>query len=102
MQNALREHSAILLTSIKLPFVFKTFVFSIFEWSLKTGFSVLLYLHHNLDHIYIKARSTVDVLNSEIVNKRILNNEGPDKVAQEFYLDLLCLSVELGNEHLCY
>ena len=35
------EHSAILLTFIKLPFVFKTFVLSIFEWSLKTVFTVL-------------------------------------------------------------
>ena len=44
MQNALREHSAILSTFIKLPFVFKTFVLSIFEWPLKTGFTV-----HNHD-----------------------------------------------------
>ena len=29
-----------LLTFIKLPFVFKTFVLSIFEWPLKTGFTV--------------------------------------------------------------
>ena len=36
-----REHSAILLTSIKLPFVIKTFVLSIFEWQLKTGFTVV-------------------------------------------------------------
>ena len=35
------EHSAILLTFIKQPFVFKTFVLSIFEWPLKTGFTVL-------------------------------------------------------------
>ena len=34
-----REHSAILLTFIKLPFKF--FVLSIFEWPLKTGFTVL-------------------------------------------------------------
>ena len=34
------EHSAILLTCIKLPFVFKTFVLSIFEWPLKTGLTV--------------------------------------------------------------
>ena len=40
MQNAPREHSAILSTFIKLPFVFKTFVLSIFEWPLKTGFTV--------------------------------------------------------------
>ena len=34
------EHSAILSTFIKLPFVIKIFVLSIFEWSLKTGFTV--------------------------------------------------------------
>ena len=34
------EHSAILSTFIKLPFVIKIFVFSIFEWPLKTGFTV--------------------------------------------------------------
>ena len=34
------EHSAILSTFIKLPFVFKTSVLSIFEWPLKTGFTV--------------------------------------------------------------
>ena len=33
-------HSAILLTCTKLPPVFKTFVLSIFERSLKTGFIV--------------------------------------------------------------
>ena len=30
-----REHSAILSTCIKLPSVFKTFVFPIFEWQFK-------------------------------------------------------------------
>ena len=35
-----REHSAILLTSIKLPFVIKTVVLSIFEWPFYTGFTV--------------------------------------------------------------
>ena len=34
------EHSAILLTFIKLLFVIKVIVLSIFEWSLKTGFTV--------------------------------------------------------------
>ena len=43
MQNVPREHSAIRSTFIKLPFVFKTFVLSIFEWPLKTGFTVLLF-----------------------------------------------------------
>ena len=36
-----REHSAILSTFIELPFVIKIFVLSIFEWSLKTGFTVI-------------------------------------------------------------
>ena len=35
-------HSAILSTCIKLPHGFKTFVLSIFEWLLKTGFTVLV------------------------------------------------------------
>ena len=34
------EHSAILSTFIKLPFSIKTFVLYIFEWPLKTGFTV--------------------------------------------------------------
>ena len=34
------EHSAILLTYIKLPFAIKTFVLSIFELLLKTNFTV--------------------------------------------------------------
>ena len=41
LQNALLEHSAILSTFIELPFVFNTFVLSIFEWPLKTGFTVI-------------------------------------------------------------
>ena len=34
------EHSAILSTFIKLPFVIKSFVLSIFEWPFYTGFTV--------------------------------------------------------------
>ena len=33
-------HSAILLTFIKLPFVIKIFVLSIFEWPFYTGFTI--------------------------------------------------------------
>ena len=36
--------SALLLTFIKLPFVVKTFVLSIFEWPFKTGFTVYVYV----------------------------------------------------------
>ena len=38
------EHSAILSTFIKLPFLFKIFVLSFFEWPLKTGFTVFFFL----------------------------------------------------------
>ena len=35
------EHSAILSTFIKIPFVIKFFVLSIFEWLFYTGFTVI-------------------------------------------------------------
>ena len=35
------EHSAILSTFIELPFVNRIFVLSIFEWPLKTGFTII-------------------------------------------------------------
>ena len=36
------EHSAILSKFIMLPFVFKIYVLSMFEWPLKTGFTVTM------------------------------------------------------------
>ena len=36
------EHTAILSTFIKLPFVIKIFVLSIFEWPFNTGFTVYI------------------------------------------------------------
>ena len=42
LQNAQREHSAIISTCIKLPSVFKTFVFPTFEWPLKDIFNCIL------------------------------------------------------------
>ena len=44
MQNAPREHSAILSTFIKLPFVLKTFILSVFEWPLKTVVASIFYV----------------------------------------------------------
>ena len=46
------EHSAILLTFIKLPFVIKIYVLSIFECPLKTG---LLYMFH--DHLKFHSKN---------------------------------------------
>ena len=50
-------HSAILSTFIKLPFVFKTFVLSIFELPLKTGFTVTSYQTKN---IFLKKLPNID------------------------------------------
>ena len=41
-RNKIMGHSAILSTFIKLPFIIKTFVLSIFEWPFYTGFTVHL------------------------------------------------------------
>ena len=49
-KNMCWEHSAILSTFIKLPFADKTFVLSIFEWSLKTGFTVVL--NHEKNNVW--------------------------------------------------
>ena len=64
-------HSAILLTFIKLPFVIKKFVFSLFEWLFYTGFTVFQsYLDSLLDiklTIFKAAQSvTFDLLFLEI------------------------------------
>ena len=46
LQNAPREHSAILSAFIKLPFVFKTLLLSIFEWLLDRFYCITIsYLH---------------------------------------------------------
>ena len=44
------EHSAVLLTCIKLPHGLKTFVLSIFKWLLKTGFTVLMCLRRSFQN----------------------------------------------------
>ena len=66
MQNALREHSAILSTFIKLPFVFKTTVLSIFEWPLKTGFTVFV-----VDEVQL-SNSGPAIAGSEILFKAVV------------------------------
>ena len=60
-----RENSAILSTSIKLPFVIKSFVLSIFEWPFYTGFTVypsisqpFIWHHLGLDKTFLLFFST--------------------------------------------
>ena len=47
------EHSAILSTFIKLPFVSKTLVLSILEWSFYTGFTVLLNMYYYRNNLLL-------------------------------------------------
>ena len=61
LQNAPIEHSAILSTSIKLPFSIKRFVLYIVKWSPKAGFFTvsLLYAGNpcDLDYMFITNRN---------------------------------------------
>ena len=57
------EHSAILLTYIKLPFAIKIFILSIFEWPFYTGFTV--YINPNI-------KQMCDALNKMALVFRIL------------------------------
>ena len=47
------EHSAVLLTCIKLPHGLKTFVLSIFKWPLKTGFTVQVCILVNVSCFFV-------------------------------------------------
>ena len=47
------EHSAILSTFIKLPFVIKIFALLIFEWPLKTSFTV------DKAYLFVTSQSTI-------------------------------------------
>ena len=48
-----RKHSAILSTFIKLSFVIKIFVLSIFEWPLKTGFTIQDIFSQYMNQLYM-------------------------------------------------
>ena len=65
----LQEHSAILSTCIKIPSFFKTSVLSIFEWPLKTGFTVLeLYMDAKVKGIALdKSISSYCMLNKSCI-----------------------------------
>ena len=64
------EHSVILSTCSKLPFVIKIFVSSVFEWPLKTGSTVLVHVCCTctcISEIFLKKKSynVVFYLNQE-------------------------------------
>ena len=52
------EHSAILSTFIKLPFVVKAFVLSIFVWPFYTGFTVSGCMRLGVNHCFVQEIST--------------------------------------------
>ena len=60
------EHSAIPSTFIKLPFVIKIFILSIFEWMLKTGFTVGIFIFSfhavTVCHMFVFYRSEANDL----------------------------------------
>ena len=57
------EHSAILSTFIKQPFIIKIFVLSIFDWPFYTGFTV----YYNYKRIKKGTRAASEPLNSFII-----------------------------------
>ena len=62
------EHSAILSTFIKLPSVIKIFVLSIFEWPLKTGFTVRKSFLNIHAHISSESRYIYFLVSTSILN----------------------------------
>ena len=96
------EHSAILSTFIKLPFVIKIFVLSISEWPLYTGFTVvnqyflLLSLKTYESSLMVLEMSLSFVLFSVAVNRvatyRELDN---DLLKQAAFLTLVSMNITL-------
>ena len=63
------EHSAILLTFIKLPFVIKIFVLSIFERPFCTGFTVLYLFKSGSPEYSLITLSIYNVYTYELTEK---------------------------------
>ena len=75
LQNAPREHSAILLTCIKLPFVFKIFVLSIFEWLLKHQGILWWYIYFGGTQLYHCLWSIISNLIQRLIVHFILSKK---------------------------
>ena len=90
MQNA----SAILLTFIKLPFVIKIFVLSIFEWPFYTGFTAKLEMtlrkvrkrtkirnrYNQAQHLTQNTNGKVTTSQLDITNQsQVITKWGPNK-----------------------
>ena len=67
------EHSAILLTCIKLPFVIKIYEMSIFEWLFYTGFTVyknIIYMTVLIFYRYSYGDEGVQWLSGRVLDSR--------------------------------
>ena len=102
----LLEHSAILLTFVKLSFVMKTNFGLLFEWRLKTAFTVLKDFHvfsHNrlgmVHCIYQKITGLSFPIKMEFIHNFLIlaNSAVPDKMLHTtaFQLGLHCLQTYL-------
>ena len=56
------EHSAVLLTCINIPHGFQAFVWSIFEWPLKTGFTVHLFWKESHRSHFVSVKISIKFL----------------------------------------
>ena len=97
------EHSAIISTFIKVPFVINNLVLSIFEWPLKTGFTSsnvktsALSSRNRVDskceRIYIFGRKDVeslpDISRGTLVpdhSGRLLKRKAPYSISEQYFI----------------
>ena len=73
--NGSLEHSAIILTFIRLPFVIKIIVFSIFEWRFFAGFTVV-HMHLEVHSILRLEFSSGDFITCCLVSVHCLLGKG--------------------------
>ena len=74
------EHSAILLTFIKLPFVIKILVLSIFEWPFKTGFTVYALLHFTVTPLQTRPSPGNSQASQVLASSQEVSSTDPDRV----------------------
>ena len=86
------EHSAILLTFIKLPFVIKIFVLSILEWPFYTGFPVLWYFSCSWMSLIVANVKNLNDREDQEPTPKTRRNFGHKKVAPS-WIDNIILSV---------
>ena len=91
------EHSAILLTFIKLPFVFKTCVLSIFEWPLKTGFTVYVFVVSGKDDVFGENICKYETVGKSSCNVRALTYCDLHKIHRDDLLEILDMYPEFAE-----